>query len=94
LNVAQTKKFVEQNGIVAIKADKAHGEEEVDALLEKLGNASGAIPFYAIFPANDPTRPILMDGILTKARVLEALQRAGPSHAADGVSGSSTAMRL
>lgn len=93
MNVAETKGFIEQNGIVAIKADKAHGAEEVNALLEKLGNISGAIPFYAIFPASDPTRPILMDGLLTKRKVLDALKRAGPSQVANEASGGATAMR-
>lgn len=82
MNVAETKSYIEKNGIVAIKADKAHGEAAVNALLEKLGNPSGAIPFYAIFPAKDPTRPILMDGLLSKAKVREALERAGPSQTA------------
>ena len=93
LNVSETKQFVEQNGIVTIKADKANGEEEVDAFLEKLGNSSGAIPFYAIFPASDPTRPILMDGLLTKAKVLDALKRAGPSQISSEASSDVTAMR-
>jgi thiol:disulfide interchange protein len=93
LNVAETKDFIEQNGIVAIKADKAHGQEEVDALLAKLGNHGGLIPFYAIFPASDPTRPILMEGLLTKAKVLDALKRAGPSHMSSEASGDVTAMR-
>lgn len=93
MNVADTKEFIEQNGIVAIKADKAYGEKEVDAFLEKLGNSSGAIPFYAIFPAGDPSKPILMDGVLTKARVIEALKKAGPSQVAGEATGDATAMR-
>ena len=93
MNVAETKQFIEQNGIVAIKADKANGEEEVDALLLKLGNRGAAIPFYAIFPASDPTRPILMDGLLTKGRILEALERAGPSQTGSEVGSEATAMR-
>lgn len=93
MNVADTKKFVEENGIVPIKADKAHGEKEVDALLVKLGNSSAAIPFYAVFPADDPSTPILMAGTLTKAKVLDALKRAGPSRRPLESSESATAMR-
>ncbi len=51
MNTEKTKQFVEANGIVALKADKAKSEKEINDILRKLGNTSGAIPFYAIFPA-------------------------------------------
>ena len=79
MNTEKTKQFVEQNGIVTIKADKSLAEKEVDELLRKLGNTRGAIPFYAIFPAGRPNEPILLDGLLTQKRILEALQQGGPS---------------
>jgi hypothetical protein len=70
---------VDDLGIVALKADKTEEAPEIDQLLGALGNKSGTIPFYAIFPAGKPNQPILMDGILTPARIAEALRRAGPS---------------
>ncbi len=82
MNTKQTKQFIEQNGIVAVKADKSRAEKEVDDLLHKLGNQSGAIPFYAIFPAGRPNEPILLDGLLTQKRIIDALQQAGPSQVA------------
>lgn len=84
MNTAETKDFVEKNGIVTIKADRSKATAAVNELLHQLGNTGGAIPFYAIFPAGNPNEPILMDGLLSKKRVLEALQQAGPSQMAEG----------
>ncbi len=96
MNTADTKKFVEENGIVTIKADKSKSEKEIDELLYKLGNTSGAIPFYAIFPSGRPNEPIVMDGIITQQKVIDALKRAGPSSPIAGESAgkkAATAMR-
>jgi len=48
-------------------------------LLRKLGNTSGAIPFYAIFPAGRPNEPILFDGPITQSQIIKALEKAGSS---------------
>lgn len=82
MNTKTTKQFVDENGIVPLKADKSLDEDAVDQLLEQLGNSSGAIPFYAIFPAGQPNKPILMEGLLTQERILDALKKAGPSRLA------------
>jgi thiol:disulfide interchange protein len=77
LNTEETKKFIDQHGIVALRADKTHPAPEVDRLLEQLGNKSGSIPFYAIFPAVSPNKPILLDGVFTSPkRFLEAFEKA------------------
>lgn len=76
MNTKTTKEFVTKHGIVTIKADKAKAEKEIDDLLERLGNTSGAIPFYAIFPKGRPNEPILLDGILTQQQIIDTLQRA------------------
>ena len=77
MNTAETKKRIEQLGIVALRADKTRPAPEVDRLLEQLGNKSGSIPFYAIFPAGSPNKPILLDGVFTSPRpFLEAFEKA------------------
>ena len=91
--MSETKSYFEDNDIVAIKADKAYAEEAVNAFLVKLGNPSAAIPFYAVFPVNDPSKPILMDGFLTKAKVLAALKKAQPPTVAVDADEEVTAMR-
>ena len=91
LNIRQTKDFIEANGIATVKADKTGSAPNVDALLRSLGNANAGIPFYAVFPAGEPNKPILLDGILTPSRIIDALKRAGPSKNLEGES--ATAMR-
>jgi hypothetical protein len=62
-------------------------------MLVRLGNTGGALPFYAVFPADNPNKPILLDGLLTSPkRIIDALKKAGPSRGVaknkgDGVAG-------
>ena len=80
MNTEETKKFIEERGIVTLRADKTRPAPEVDRLLEQLGNKSGSIPFYAIFPAGSPNKPILLDGVFTSPKpFLEAFEKAGVS---------------
>ena len=78
MNRWQTKRVVEKNRVIALKADKTQTAPEVDALLIELGNDGKSIPFYAVFPS-DGGPPITFDGIISQTDVLTALQRAGPS---------------
>ena len=72
-----TREFITRNKIVAIKADKTRESPDIDALLVKLGNPAKAIPFVAIYPAGQPNKPIVLDGVFASPdRVLEALKRA------------------
>jgi thiol:disulfide interchange protein len=80
LNKPETRKFVDENGIVTLVADKSHPNPDADLLLTKLGNHSRLIPYYAIFPAGNPNQPILLDGLITSPKpIIEALKKAGPS---------------
>ena len=82
MNTEVTKKFVEERGIVTLRADKTRPAPEVDRLLEQLGNKSGSIPFYAIFPAGSPNKPILLGpGPYTSPKAfLKAFERASESN--------------
>jgi len=88
LNQPETKAFVEAQGIVTLRADKTYTAPEVEELLRQLGNTSGSIPFYAIFPAGNPNKPILVDGLLTSpaqiiAKLKAALEATGGGVAAE-----------
>lgn len=74
LNISSTKKFIEENGIATVKADKTRAAPHVDELLYSL-QQGGAIPFYAVFRPGDPYRPIVLDGLLTPSRVREVLEQ-------------------
>jgi hypothetical protein len=83
LNREETKKFVEENRIATLQAFRTDNSPEVDDMLVRLGNTGGALPFYAIFPAENANRPILRDGVfLSPKRIIEALKEAGPSRGA------------
>ena len=71
-----TRKFITDHKIVALKADKTKDSPEIDALLVKLGNRAKAIPFYAIYPAGQPDKPIVLDGVFGPDRILKALAQA------------------
>jgi thiol:disulfide interchange protein DsbD len=62
--------------------------DEIKNMIEALGSRS--IPLLAVFPAGEPTRPIVLPDIVTKGQVVEALRQAGPSKKADA---NSIAMR-
>jgi suppressor for copper-sensitivity B len=83
LNTFDTKRLVQENGVVTLKADKTHRRmaKEVNQLLVELGNFGQTVPFLAIYPA-DNDQPILLDGLITREQVLNALTRAGPSRGA------------
>ena len=78
MNRWETKRLINKNDVIALKADKTQPAPDVDALLLELGNAGRAIPFVAIYPA-DGGPPQTMDGLITLEQVLEALKQAGPS---------------
>jgi suppressor for copper-sensitivity B len=83
LNTFDTKRLVLENDVVTLKADKTHRRtsEDVNQLLVELGNFGKTVPFLAIYPA-DGDQPILLDGLISKAQVLTALNQAGPSRGA------------
>jgi len=70
---------VKQLNIVALKADKTEHNSEIDKLLIELGNPSKNIPFYAVFPGDGGDPIVYGEGILTKGKVIEMLEQAGPS---------------
>lgn len=77
LNDPKTKKLVEQNRVVTLKADWSHDQPEVTAMLDLLG--ARQVPTLAIFPAGRPSEPIVFRGWYNQKDLLEALAKAGPS---------------
>jgi len=65
---------IERKQIVSMKADITHDNDRTRALEEfarKLG--SHAVPFFAIFPGDDPLRPLTHHDVVSQARMLELL---------------------
>ena len=81
IETAEVRELLKQNGIVALRADKTEPAPDVDETLRLLGNKAASIPFYAVFPAGRPQKPITLDGIFTSPKpILDALTSAGASH--------------
>lgn len=87
LNTKEVKDLVEQNQVDTLLADWTNIDEEVTESLKKLN--SKQIPVLAIFPADNPKKPIVLMGAYSQQTLLDALRRAGPSKT--GVSSSYTA---
>jgi thiol:disulfide interchange protein DsbD len=79
LNVEPMRKLVEEYGVVTLKADLTRPSPELKEMMRKLGHTSGALPFYAVFPANRPNEPILFSGWQTPGYFLDQVRAAGPS---------------
>ncbi len=74
LNIAATKKFVEENHFVAMKADFTEESPEIKKWLTKF--KAGGVPLYVIFPPGDSSAPIAFEGLLTKSLILSKLEEA------------------
>lgn len=74
LNIPETKALIESLGVVPMMADWTHTDAEIGKMLRSLGYSS--IPLTAIFPASNPTAPILLDGLYTPARLHAELKKA------------------
>jgi thiol:disulfide interchange protein len=64
--------LIEEKEVLALKADITRHNAAAESLLHHLGSRS--VPFFALFPGDDPYRPIVMRDILRKKRVVEALE--------------------
>lgn len=74
IETAEVRDSLARHEIVPLLADMSRESPEIKSTLESLHR--NAIPLLAIFPA-DGASPILLDGLLTKQRVLEALDQVG-----------------
>ena len=83
LDVPETKKLVEELGVVTFEADMTSPPADHADLLRKL-NQSGSVPVIAIFPADRPNEPIVFANGYTQTQILEALRKAGPSKLKNG----------
>lgn len=80
LDTQAVRELVGKNGVIVLRADWTHADPEVSKMLEILGGKQ--VPVVAIFPADDPNRPIVLRGGYTQRTLLDALEKAGPSRRA------------
>jgi len=77
LNRAETVELVRRNDVACLVADYTDYDPEIDKWLQKFGSIS--VPLTVIVPGRDPTRPLILRDMYTKATLLAALRKAGPS---------------
>ena len=85
MNVKQTHEYFEANGIVAIRADKGVTKTagQIDNLLEELGNATRAIPYYAIYPPGGG-EPMVLEGLILSKNVIDIFEKFDSPSAPEG----------
>lgn len=64
--------LIRKKHILALKADLTWTNVQAESLLHHLGSRS--VPFFAVFPGDDPYRPIIMRDILNKGAVVKVLK--------------------
>ncbi len=79
MNSTQVQKLIDEHNVIVLRADFTRGDPQIKQLLARLGNPAGSLPYYAVFPARDPQRPIVFDGVITASQVVQVLRQAGPS---------------
>ena len=82
LNTKEIKDFVEENQVDTLIADWTNENDEIKESLRKLGS-NGQIPVLAIFPANNPKKPIVLTGGYTQQTLLDSLKKACGKEAAE-----------
>lgn len=78
MNKKEVKQFVTENEVLTIKADKSSSNplmQDINKLLNKLGNDSAGLPYYVVYPAGGG-EPVVFDGLITKGRILRELKKA------------------
>jgi len=77
LNTPAVKDVISRNSIVPLVADYTDIPPELTKMLSLL--KAGAVPVLAIFPAQDPNRPIVFRSTYTTRMLIDALDKAGAS---------------
>lgn len=68
----EVNELIEKKNILPLKADLTRKNPAAESLLHHLGSRS--VPFFAVFPGDDPYNPIIMRDIVNKRRVLKILK--------------------
>ena len=72
LNSNAVKNIVSDRNILTIKADLTRPNPEIESLMHVLGSRS--VPFLAVFPGNDPYKPIVMRDILNQRDLMRIVK--------------------
>lgn len=71
LNRDEFRRAMDSLGVALVKADWTRETPEVNALLKSMGKSG--VPAYAIYPAGDATKQIVLPELLTTAAIVEKI---------------------
>lgn len=77
IETEEVREALEKNKVVPLLADFTKESPAIKDALASLNSAS--IPVLAIYPADQPDKPIVLRDVITKQQVLNAIEKAGPS---------------
>lgn len=69
---------MQQLQVLAMKGDWTNRDPVITQVLRRFGRSG--VPFYAVFPAGQLGDPIVLPELINASVVLQALEKAGPSH--------------
>ncbi|HUI92581.1 MAG TPA: cytochrome c biogenesis protein CcdA [Chitinivibrionales bacterium] len=72
LSSKEVAELIKRKNVLALKADLTWTNVQAESLLHHLGSRS--VPFFAVFPGDDPYHPIIMRDILSKRAVVKVLK--------------------
>ncbi len=78
INTEDVRDVVKANGVTPMVADYTDYGDDIKHALNSIAH-SASIPVMVIFPGKHPDQPIILRDTLTKQKVVEALEQAGPS---------------
>jgi thiol:disulfide interchange protein/DsbC/DsbD-like thiol-disulfide interchange protein len=73
INTPAVRALLAEKNIVPIKADWTNSNPEITAALKHFGRVG--VPLYVLYPAADPSNPIVLPELLTESILVDALKK-------------------
>lgn len=73
INTPGVRALLTEKNIVPIKADWTNSNPEITAALKSFGRVG--VPLYVLYPAADPSNPIVLPELLTESILVDALKK-------------------
>ena len=73
INTPAVRALLAQKNIVPIKADWTNSNPEITAALKGFGRVG--VPLYVLYPAADPSNPVVLPELLTESILVDALKK-------------------
>ena len=75
LSDSEVREAIRSRNIVTLKADVTRRNPEAYELMSELGHDAATIPFFVLFPPDNPANPRTHPALFTKEDMLEFLKQ-------------------